>query len=690
MKSKHPLLWSVSFVWCATLFTGSSHADEGMWPFNRMPKEALQQNHGFAVTDAWLDRVRGASVRFNTGGSGSWVSATGLVLTNHHVGADCIHKLAGRGKDYIQDGFAAKTAQEEQKCPDLELNVLVAIDDVTVQIQAAAKPGMPAAAANQAQKEAMATLEKHCSEQSGLRCDVVTLYQGGLYDLYKYKKFTDVRLVFAPEAQIAFYGGDPDNFTFPRFDYDMAIFRVYEGDKPYRPQHFLPWATDAKAGDLVFTSGHPGTTSRSFTVAQREVLRDRTYPMRLADLARTREVLTAYGAQSPEAERQARTPRYGVDNASKALTGYLAGLKKTDLMQAQRHEEAQLRKDPTAAQALDAIAVSQKTYQSLFVRYQRTEGWTLQSKLFGIARHLLRLSVERALPSEKRLREYRDSNLASVELALFSSAPVYVALEQATLTSALLTLQTELGAADPLVVAMLAGKTPALRAQEVLSSSKLVQVQERKRLAADAKAVADSSDPLILLAKILDPEARALRKRFEDEVEGPVREAQRLLAVASFKKYGTSRYPDATFTLRLSWGKIMGYAEDDGTAVDPLTTFGGLFARSDKAGNAGPWELPKTWLAARKTLDGKTTCNVASTNDITGGNSGSPVLDRQGRLVGLIFDGNIQSLAGQFVFDGKQNRAVWVHSAALLEALRKVYGQAGLADELLGVVGAKL
>ena len=674
----------------ASLISVPATADEGMWTVNHFPRQMVKQKHGFDATDAWLEHVRLGSVRFNSGGSGAFVSSRGLVMTNHHVGADCIHKLGATGKDYIADGFVAKTADTELKCPDLELNVLTAIDDVTALVKAAEKPGMTPAAANTAQKEQMASIEKQCATATGQRCDVVTLYHGGIYNLYKYKKFTDVRLVFAPEGQIAFFGGDPDNFTFPRFDYDMALFRAYDNGKPVTPQHFLQWSGQgAKEGDLVFTSGHPGTTSRLHTLAQLEMLRDLQYPTRLADLARVHEVLVQYAKTSVEAQRQAHTPLFGVENGQKAITGYLKGLKDATAIRSRQVAETAARKNPDAAKAIDDIAKSQVAYRALFQRLVLTEGFTFQSKLFGLARHLVRLEAEKKLPSEKRLREYRDSNLPSVELAVFSGAPIYAALEEALVADALTHLEKTLGAKDPLVVQALAGQTPAVRAKALVAGCKLAAVAERKRLAAEGKALETTTDPMIALAKAVDAEARALRKRFEDEVEGPVRQGQSAIARAAFAAHGTDLYPDATFTLRISFGKVVGYTEDDGTKVAPLTTIGGLYARSDKAGGKAPWNLPKRWVDARKKLDSATPMNAASTNDIIGGNSGSPVVDKKGELVGLIFDGNIQSLAGQFLFDDRQNRAVWVASQALLAGLRTVYDAGFLADELTGKTAPK-
>jgi hypothetical protein len=677
MRQVLPLLLLTSTLLAAL----PAHADEGMWPYDLVPRATI---HGLALTDPWLEHLRLASVRFG-GASASFVSAEGLILTNHHVGSGCIQQLGTPARNLMRDGYLAKTRKDELKCPDVELNVLQRIEDVTAQVRAAAKPEMTPAQANHAQKQAMTRLEQACA-QGGLRCDVVTLYNGGLYHLYTYRKLTDVRLVFAPEAQIAFFGGDPDNFTFPRFDLDMALFRAYENGKPARPDRFLKLAAKPAAeGDLVVTSGHPGGTSRLLTVAELELLRDQAYPARLDDLARQRQVLLAYAATSDEAARQARNHLFGLENGLKALGGYLAGLRSSSVLAERMTTESSERTDPTVAKALDTIADATRVQRELFSRYRMTEGFTLQTRLFGWARQLVRLADERPKANDERLREYRDSNLASLEQGLFSPAPVYLGLEEALLADALEHLKTTLGDADPVVVAALAGQTPAERAKRLISQTKLQDPAERKTLAkGGAAAIQASTDPLIVLSRALDAEARALRTRMEDEVEGPLRRAHETLAEAAFAQYGTKRYPDATGTLRLSFGKVAGYSEDDGTAVAPITTFGGLFARSDKAGGKAPWDLPESWKQARGRLNLATPFNLASTNDIIGGNSGSPLVNRDGELVGLVFDGNLQSLAGQFFFDERQNRTVAVHAAAIVQALRSVYRAAALADELEG------
>ena len=652
-------------------------ADEGMWTFNRPPLAQLAAKYAFKPTQQWLDHVRLASVRFNSGGSGSFVSPTGLVLTNHHVGADCINKLGKKDANLIEDGFYAPKPADELRCPDLELNVLVAISEVSNDVKSVEKTGMSAAEVNAAQKRKMTELEQTCAKQTGDRCDVVALYQGAAFDLYRYHKYTDVRLVFAPEGQIAFFGGDADNFTYPRFDYDMAIFRVYADDKPLHPQDFFAWPTQPLTdGELVFTSGNPGNTSRLLTVAPLETLRDLTLAYRHEDLQRIRKVLQDFGHRGAEFERQAHTPLFGTENALKAIGGYLAGLRDPALIAHKRGEELTV-----VSPGFATIGKAQATLRGFFVPWYETENNTFGSKLFGIARGIVRLAEERQKPTELRLREYRDSNLNSLELALFSPAPIFPELEIALLASGLADFQRRLGAQDPTVLAVLAGKTPEVRARELVAGCGLLDVAARKKLAGDREALAASQDSLIALAKLLDPQARQLRKRFEDEVEGPVKAAQAQIQAARNQAGALETYPDATFTLRLSFGKVAGY-EENGQKIAPWTTFDGLFAKSDAAKGAHPWDLPKKWTAARGKLHGATQLNLATTNDIIGGNSGSPVVNRAGEIVGLIFDGNIQSLVGNFGYEDRYNRAISVAAPAILEALGTVYGADELVKEL--------
>ncbi len=659
-------------------------ADEGMWTFNNFPKKLVKERYKFDVSDAWLEHVRLSSVRFNSGGSGSFVSPRGLVMTNHHVGADCIDKVAKSDKDLIKEGFYAKDSATEIKCPDLELNVVVAIDDVTTEVKSVEKPGMDAAAVNKAQKEKMSALQKSCSEKTGNRCDVVTLYQGGVYNLYQSKRYTDVRLVFAPEFGVAFFGGDPDNFEFPRFDLDVAFFRVYEGDKAFAPAHYLKWsAAGAKDGELVFVPGNPGRTERLDTLAQLELLRDTAYPAVLKELKRMLATYNAYAALGPEQARQAGTHIFGVENSLKAIGGYLGGLKDAALRGKKASDEEALKKK-IGPGPWDAIAKAEKAFATYYTRWLYLEGRRgnpFASDLFGIARTLVRAGDEKLKPDQQRLKEYWDSNKIQLELALFSSAPVYDGLEVAEIGSALERLKSEFGDADPLVKKLLAGKSPAERAKEMVAGTKLKDVAVRKQLYADKKALDANKDPLLELARAVDPEARALRKRYEDEVEGVEKKNQTLLVKAIFESEGTNRYPDATFTLRLSYGKVSGYTVE-GKKIPAWTTLAGLYQKSVDKKNAAPWQLPKRWADRKAKLKLATPMNFVSTNDIIGGNSGSPVVNAGGELVGLIFDGNIQSLPGNFVYDERLNRAVSVHSSALVEALRGVYDAGPLADEL--------
>jgi hypothetical protein len=673
------------------------YADEGMWVFNNLPVKQLQEKHGFTPTPAWVEHLRSSAVRFNSGGSGSFVSADGLVMTNHHVGADMLQKISTPEKDYYKDGFLARTQNEEVRAPDLELNVLVGIEDVTDRVNAAVKPGMGDAAAAVARRGAMATIEeKESLDRTGLRSDVVTLYQGGQYHLYTFKKYTDVRLVFAPEFDIAFFGGDPDNFEYPRYDLDVCFFRAYENGQPARPAHSLKWSTaGAQSGDLVFVAGHPGRTSRLYTVAHLEYLRDVSMPFLLDWLGDREAFLLEYGKKGSEQARQAKEDLFSYQNSRKARKGGLEGLRTPALIGRKREAENELRRriaaDPAKqaayGDAWDKIAAAQQVALQIRTRLNFLEnGLAFDSQLFSIARTLVRLAAEKAKPNPDRLREYRASALESLQLQLFSDAPIYPEYEKAKLAHSLAFWKKTMAGADPIVDRVLRGRTPEQAAEDLVDGSKLADVSLRKELAErSAVEIATANDPMIKLALAVDEDARALRKRYEDEIEGVHTAQYARIAKAIFAEKGDSVYPDATFTLRLAFGTVKGY-EVDGKSIAPFTTIGGAFAHSEAHGKKPPYALPPSWINARDEgrLRLDTPLNFVSTADIIGGNSGSPVVNRAGEVVGLIFDGNIQSLVLDFVYDDDLARAVSVDSRAIVEALRTIYQARALVEELSG------
>jgi hypothetical protein len=671
------------------LVAAPAFADEGMWTFDNPPLAQLKAKHGFEPTKEWLDKVRLASVRFMDGGSGSFVSSDGLMITNHHVGLGCIQNVSSAEHDFVKTGFYAAAREKETACPGYEVNVLVSMEDVTARVQATVNAEMSDAAAREARKAASAAIENECSARTKLRCDVVSLYQGGEYQLYQYRKYTDVRLVFAPEQSMAFFGGDPDNFTFPRHDLDICLMRAYEGGKPVASASYLRFTTKGVGdGDLVFVSGHPGSTARLETMARLEYLRDKALPFRLEMLKRRLAALHAYAALGEEQKRRALDEIFGLENSQKALGGYYAALLDAKAMARKAEEEKSLRGklavSPALAQSLgDPWATVSAIHQKLAPRAMevRLVGFG-GSQLLTIAGQIVRYVVEVKKPNEKRYEEFVDANLDSLRNELLSPAPIHEDLEVVTLTDQLQLAADKLGPDHPFVRAALGGRTPAEAAGAAVAGTKLQDPATRKALLdGGAAAVAASTDSMIVLARRIDPVARETRRFQEDEVDAPTTRAMERIAQARFKVYGRTVSPDATFTLRLSYGTVKGYPAE-GTEVAPFTTFYGLFDRSSSHGGKAPWELPLRWKERVSAVDGSVPLNFVSTNDIIGGNSGSPVVDRAGDFVGIIFDGNIQSLAWNYYFDDEQGRSVAVDSRGILEALRKVFGADSLVREL--------
>jgi hypothetical protein len=667
-----------------------ARADEGMWTFNNFPTAKMSQAYGFAPDQKWLDHVRLSSIRLAHGCSASLVSKDGLVMTNHHCAHSCIEQLSTAARDYVQTGFYAKEAKDEVKCPDMEANQLVQISDVTDRVKAAIA-GKDGKAFSDALKAVEADIAKECTGGSDtLRCDVVDLYHGGVYNLYKYRRYQDLRLVFAPEFAIAFFGGDPDNFEFPRYDLDVSFVRIYDHDKPLDSSaNYLPFAKeDAKEGDVSFTSGHPGSTERLDTVAELEFARDIRLPSTLLYLAELRGILEQFSDQGPEQRRTADTKLFGTENSYKAFKGQFEALVDPALIKSKREDEAVLKAkieaDPQMkadySPAWDTIKTAINHTKLIRDRYNMLEGGRgFDSQLFRAARSLVRYAEESSKPDGQRLREYTDANFPAVRQSLLSPAPIYPEFDKTTLRFSLTMVQRLLGPDDPTVKTIFGNKSPADLAAELVDKSSLKDAAVRKKLLeGGAAAIAASKDPMILFAKLVDPESRTIRKDFEENVDAPMTKASAQLAQARFKLYGTSTDPDATFTLRLSYGTVKGY-DQKGGHVAPFTTMVGAF---DRATGATPFKLPESWLAAKSKINPDQKFNFCTTNDIVGGNSGSPVINKEAEVIGLIFDGNIQSLGGDFGYDGAVNRAVAVDSGALREALKTIYHADRVVTEL--------
>ena len=686
-KSKLPAL--VSCVGALTI-SAALRADEGMWTFDNPPVKQLQEKYHFTPTREWLDHVRLSCVRLNDGGSGSFVSPHGLLLTNHHVARGQLQKNSTAEHDYVKNGFFAATSEEEMKSPDLEVNVLVAMEDITPRVLAALKGATTSEEEFARRKTVIADIERDSLQKTGLRSDVVTLYQGGEYWLYRYKKYTDVRLVFAPEDQIAFFGGDPDNFTYPRYDLDMALFRVYENGKPIDSKDYLKWNPKG-AGDseLVFVPGHPGRTQRLDTMAQLEFERDMLEPNILKLIKNRIAVLKQYSALGAEQERQAASIIFGLENSAKAIEGRYEGLlDKSVMAKKQRDEEefkAKVMSNPEWRQAYggawDAIA---EATRKAATRARQQFYHSTDSQLGNIGAQIVDYVAEIKKPDGERLPGYHEAQLDSLRQRLFSRAPIYPGMEIARMTGALELGLAELGADDPFIKIVLAGRSPKDAATALVSGTKLADAAFRKTLVDGGEAaVAASGDPIIVLQRKLDPLRREAIKWNEDNVQSVEQEAGEKLGKARFAAFGKSTYPDATFTLRLSYGQVQGYPMN-GTKAPYKTTLFGLYDRAYSFDFDGPFDLPSRYKENRNKLDLATPLDFVTTNDIIGGNSGSPVINRNAEIVGLIFDGNIESLVGDFVYDGTANRAVAVHTGGMTEALRKLYGTGRLLHELIG------
>jgi len=697
MQNCSARLWSFALVILlatgfAALAPSTASSDEGMWTFDNPPARQLKEKYGFTITPQWLDHVRLSSVRFNDGGSGSFVSPTGLVLTNHHVALGQLQKVSTAQKDYVTDGFYASSQADEMKCPDLELNVLVSMEDVTKRVQASVKAGMSDKDAFQARKEEIAGIERQSTESTGLRSDVITLYDGGEYWLYRYKKYTDVRLVFTPEQQIAFFGGDPDNFTYPRYDLDMAIFRVYENGRPVSSTNYLKWnPAGAQTGELVFVSGNPGSTERLSTMTQLGNERDYFLPETLKLIKRRLGVLRAYAARSPEAARQATEQIFGFENSLKALTGEYDGLKTPSLMAKKQKEESEFRSllaskpdlEKAYGNAWSEIAQAEKMELGRIkqLRYRSLRG----SRLASLALTIVQYVAEIKKPDGQRLEGYHESQLDSLRFRLFSPAPVYPDMDTALLADSFKESLEELGPDDPFIKAVLDGKTPEQEAKEVIGGTKLGDPAYRKELIQGGQEAVNASEDLAIeLARKADPFVRENRRWLEQNVESVTTAAGEKIGKARFAVYGKSVYPDATFTLRLSYGTVAGYPMN-GTIAPTKTTFYGLYDRAYSFDLKPPFNLPSRYNAAQGKINLTTPLNFVNTCDIIGGNSGSPVINRNGEIIGVIFDGNIESLVGNYVYDEENNRAVAVHTAGMTEALRNIYNAGALADELAGV-----
>jgi hypothetical protein len=675
----------IATLLCLVTASATLQADEGMWTFDNVPVAQIRQTYGVDITPAWLDKVRAATIRLSNC-TASFISGSGLILTNHHCAAACLAQLSSAGQDRLRDGYVSRTEAEEVRCPTQYADVLMKMDNITAQVNAATA-GLDAKAANDARKKALTRLEQTCEKAAPAtaprHCESVRLYEGGQYFLYQYKRYDDVRLVFAPEDAIAAFGGDPDNFQYPRWCLDMSMLRAYENGRPAKTPVFLKvnWNGPA-AGDAVFVSGHPGSTDRLLSVAQLEAQRAQL-PFWLQRASELRGRYIQFGKTGAENERIVADPLNSLENSIKVRRKQLDALLDPALLAQKTAAERDLRARttlPTGNDPWQDLARASARELELNVPYTFVEsGAGFNSSLLRYARTLVRAAAERAKPNESRLREFTDTQLQPLERQLTAAVPVYPAREKLTLSFGLERMREFLGPDHPLVRNLLAEFSPDQLATALVDGSRLADPVLRKHLWDGGQAAIDaSSDPMIRIAKLVDPPARALRKQYEDEVEAVTDAASERIAAARFAALGTSVYPDATFTLRLNYGAVQGWTEN-GVPVAPFTTLARAFERST---GSDPFRLPDSWNNRRTQLDLTTPFNLSTNNDIVGGNSGSPLISAKGEVVGLMFDGNIHSISGSYWFDTAKNRSVAVHPAIIRAALTRVYDATRIAKEL--------
>jgi hypothetical protein len=665
---------------------GVARADEGLWTFDNFPAAKVKDAYGVDVTPEWLGRLQGAAVRLSVGCSGSVVSGQGLVLTNDHCVTDCVQALSSQAHNFTKAGVVAASMTDERRCPQLTAEILLAVSDVTARMQGAGAglSGSALVAARQAEQTRIET--EACGTDAKLRCEVVGLYQGGQYKLYRFHRFADLRLVFSPGDQAAFFGGDPDNFNFPRYDLDCAFLRLYEDGKPVASPGHLRWSPRAPAaGELVFAAGNPGSTFRDETVSQLEAQRDISLPINMTEIAELRGRMIRFGEEGAENRRLIDEPLMDIENDFKVEVGRLATLDDAAFMAAKRAAETDLRAKalarigPGLGDPWAQMAKAQAAFPEVYVAYHQLEIGPRNSNLFDYARDLVRAAAERQKPSAERLPGYADNQLATLQKAVLDPAPVDAAFEQLILEFWLSKTRERLTVDDPATRLALGAESPEGLASRLAKASKLGDPAVRRALwEGGAKAIAASDDPMIQFMRRIDPAARQARAAYEERYVGPTTRAAETIANARFAVLGDSVYPDGTFTLRLSYGTVAGWTWR-GRTVAPFTSFAGLYER---ATGAPPFDLDPRWIAARPRLDPATVFDVSTTDDIIGGNSGSPLLDAQGEVIGTLFDGNILSIGGDYGFDPAVNRAVAVTALAIQEALTKVYGADALAREL--------
>lgn len=670
--------WKLT-VTALILFAEPALAAEGFWPFSALPIEKMNAELGVVPSGALLRKVEQATLQLGRFCTASLAGPNGLLLTNYHCISSCLQDISKDKEDLVAEGFTSNGSAEERQCPGLFAERPLSDMDVTERFNSALKGLSGKDYADRLKREMSAVIAECLAGEETKTCRVVRYFNDAVFRLQSFKVYRDVRMVFAPEFQSALFGGDPDNFDFPRFGFDMALLRLYEDGLPAPAEGWLSWRNDApRDGEALIIAGYPGFTFRHFTVSQIRSMRDGYLPWFMTNLSELRGRLIQFSDQRAGSKPLPSSLIYEVENSLKKARGQFEALADADNMAIKENNEIELRNtisvnpelSKAVGSAFEEIAAGEVVYRQIYwqesLRYDLTP-----SVLWRNARELVAAIRQMAKPADQRDSYYIDENLPTIEQSLFTEIIIDAEVERLALAFGLSKLREYLGTDHSLVRNILGKESPESLARRVVNQTKLGDSNERKKIFRSGLTGLESSeDPLLRIAALVDDAYKALDKRYMDEVDAPQVLAHQRIAVARNFGSRAGQYPDADSSLRLSYGRISGWTDRDGSSVDSCTLVKDL---AQRATDHPPYQLPRSWRQSMAKLDMEQPFNCATTHDMIGGNSGSPVIDGNGEIVGLVFDGNFPSLGGTYVYEANRNRAIMLSGRLIQDALRVVY-----------------